>query len=444
MDSSQLSTRAFFFIGLLILSVFFSGSETAFFSLGKSQLRSLRVRKDSLASRVIRLLDRPRDLLVAILIGNTLVNIAAASLAAVTVHELSVAAGFNTTIALILDIVAVTFILIVFVEITPKVFAFKHNERWATALSAPVKLATFIFWPLTRLMVVFAEALAKAIGVEAKRVLFSEEELRTLAEVGEEHGVLEEEEREMIHSIFEFGETEVREVMVPRIDVVSISEQATIEEAAGLIHEKGHSRIPVYSQDIDHILGILYAKDLIGRETNDLKIKDLVREAYFVPESKRISSLLREFQEHKVHIAIVVDEYGGTEGLATLEDVIEEIVGEIQDEFDQEEELSRRLENGDYYVLAKLEVSEFNRLVGEDIVPQDGDFETLGGFIFSLAGEVPLPDQKFEHEGWTFTVTGVDGNRLVSLNVRPPQDAATPEDDGERDRPDTDGESVGR
>ena len=418
-------TEVLVFVGLLFLSAFFSGSETAFFSLSKAQMRSLRARTDSGAKRVVHLLDHPRELLVGILVGNTVVNTAAASISAIAVNRLALAVGFNTTVALLLQIIVVTFVLIVAVEISPKVFALRHNENWTLRVSAPIRFVLFILWPINRLLVGFVEGIARVFGVEATRVLFSEEELRTLAEVSEEHGVLEEDEREMIHSIFEFGETEVSEIMVPRIDMVAIPQDASIQDAIDIVREKGHSRIPIYSNDIDHIVGILYAKDLIGSNGNGDTSKTLsavMREAFFVPESKRISLLLKEFQQHKVHMAIVVDEYGGTEGLVTLEDIIEEIVGEIHDEFDTEEVVLRRLEDGDYHVLAKMEVSDFNRAIGEDVVPTEDDYETLGGFIFSLAGEVPSPGQNFDHMGWHFTVKAVEGNRVMSVRVHPPAD----------------------
>lgn len=424
-------TEVLIFLGLLVLSAFFSGSETAFFSLSKAQVRDLRGRGEGAALRVIRLLDRPRELLITILIGNTVVNTAAASFAAIVVRRMALAAEFDPTLALILQIAGVTFVLIVLVEISPKVFALRHNERWALLMSWLIRLFWLILWPLVRLLTGFVEIAARLLGVSAKKVLFNEEELRTLAEVSEEHGVLEEDEREMIHSIFEFGETEASEIMIPRIDMVAISREATLHEAAAVVREKGHSRVPVFEGDVDHIVGVLYAKDLIGSETNGKgpRVGEIMREAFFVPESKRISALLREFQLDKVHMAIVVDEYGGTEGLVTMEDVIEEIVGEIRDEFDTEEEVFVRQEDGDIQVLAKIEVSEFNREMGEDVVPTEEDYETLGGFIFALAGSVPNPGQKFVYNGWSFYVLNVDGNRVVSLRVQPPEDASALEAD---------------
>jgi len=424
-DPANLLTEVLVFVGLLFLSAFFSGSETAFFSLSKAQLRELKELPDNTAKRVISLLDRPRELLVAILIGNTVVNTAAASVAAIAVNRMAIAAGFNSNVALVLQIVAVTFVLIVVVEISPKVFALKHNRAWALKLASAIRFSMILMRPFTWMLVHFVEGIAKLFKVEATRVLFSEEELRTLAEVSEEHGVLEEEEKEMIHSIFEFGETEVHEIMVPRIDMAAIGKDSSITEAAALVKERGHSRIPVYEHDIDHIVGVLYAKDLIGKISGEKKndpIEKHIREAFFVPENKKISSLLKDFQKDKIHMAIVVDEYGGTEGLVTMEDVIEEIVGDIHDEFDTEEILFKRLENGDYHVQAKMEVEEFNGMINEDVVPEEEDYESLGGFIFSLAEEVPSEGKLYKHKGWTFKVTAVEDNRVVSLRVKAPDD----------------------
>jgi magnesium and cobalt exporter, CNNM family len=419
-------TEVLIFIGLLLLSAFFSGSETAFFSLSKAQLREIREKSDPVSRRMINLLDRPRELLVSILIGNTVVNTAAASIAAITVQRLAVGWGMNPVVALVLQIVVVTFVLIVAVEISPKVFALRHNYFWAKRCSLSIKVVTLLFWPLTKILGKFADTTSKMLGVKATKVMFTDDELRTLAQVSEEHGVLEEEEREMIHSIFEFGETEVHEIMVPRIDVAAISEEALLTDVEELVRDKGHSRIPVFKNDIDHIVGVLYAKDLLENKINggdDKKeISDLVRETIFVPENKKISSLLKEFQKDKVHIAIVVDEYGGTEGIVTLEDIIEEIVGEIHDEYDTEEDFCKLLENGDYLVLAKMEVSDFNDMMKEEVIPDDDDYETVAGFILSLAEEVPDKDQKFSHNGWKFTVSSVEENRVLSLIVQPPAD----------------------
>lgn len=424
MDPSNLLIETLWFVALLILSAFFSGSETAFFSLRKDQLRNLKNRDDISAKIAQKLLDKPRDLLVAILIGNTVVNTAAASIAAITVHRIAMATGFDPLLALIIQIMAVTFVLLVLVEISPKMFALKHNLSWTISLAAVVQMFLFILWPLTKSLGSVVGLVATMFGVKTTRVLFSEEELRTLAEIGEDHGVLEEDEKEMIHSIFEFGETEVREVMIPRIDIIAIPHDSTIREARALVREKGHSRIPVYENDVDHVVGIIYAKDLLGKElsgeNDDLKISELMRKTFFVPEHKLISALLKDFQREKKHMAVVVDEYGGTEGLVTLEDVIEEIVGEIHDEFDTEEVLCKKLEDGSLIVQAKIEVDEFNRVAEEELIPTDGDFETLGGFIFQLAGEVPTIGQNFPYEGWSFKVTGIEGTRIVTIKVYPP------------------------
>ncbi len=428
MESADIVPLSFAFLILLVLSAFFSGSETAFFSLSKVTLRQLREQNDPAARRVIRLLDRPRRLLVTFLIGNTLVNVAFASLSAISIDTWFQSMALPEALAIAINVVVVTFILIVLVEISPKVFALKNNERWALNLSLIILTFYYLLYPVTRIFVAFVKGFSKILGVESSKVLFNEEEIRTLAEIAEEHGVLEEDEKEMITSIFEFGETEVNEVMIPRIDMEALPMTATLKEAADLVQSCGHSRIPVYENDLDHIKGILYAKDLIGRSDEDSSriLPELIKEAYFIPETKKISELLKEFQTEKIHMAVIVDEYGGTEGLVTLEDILEEIVGEIQDEYDQEENLVVQLDNGETKVLAKLEVEEFNNLMKENVIPTEEDYETIGGFIFALAGEVPKPGNEYSHQGWSFTITGIDGNRIVSLRVKPPEDVQNP------------------
>ncbi len=434
MELNNIVVNLLIFLVLLILSAVFSGSETAFFSLDKTAQRSFRSRDGSGARRVSWLLDHAKELLITILIGNTIVNVSAVTIAAITVDILARNAGFNPAVAMILNIFVVTFLLIILVEISPKVLAFKYNETWAVNVSGFIKLCYIILFPVMKILVVLVDGVAKLFGVEATKVLFNEEELRTLAEIGEQHGALEEEEREMINSIFEFAEKEAHEVMIPRMDMTTISVDATFEETAELVQAKGHSRIPVFEEDVDHIVGILYAKDLIGKTRDKGSIRELVRKAYFVPEGKMISDLLREFQKNNVHMAIVVDEYGGTEGIVTLEDIIEEIVGEIHDEYDQEEVLYKKLENGDTLIAAKMEVEVFNEYIGENLVPEEDDYETIGGFIFDLAGEVPKEGQHYLHQGWKFTVLTVEANRVVRVRISPPDDEIENSSNGNNDK----------
>jgi len=246
----------------------------------------------------------------------------------------------------------------------------------------------------------------------------TEEELRLLVTVGEEEGVLEEEETEMIHSIFEFADTTVREVMIPRIDMVTLESDATVDEAVDLALQGGFSRIPVYEETIDNIIGVLYTKDMLKqlREGhNVLAIRDLVRPAYFVPETKKLDDLLREIRQKRVHMVIVVDEYGSVAGLVTIEDLVEEIVGDIQDEYDREEKLYERVNEDEYIFDAKISIDEFNDVMGTEL--DDEDYETLGGLMYALLDKIPSVDDTITFEGLTFTVLSTRGRRITKVRV---------------------------
>jgi len=257
----------------------------------------------------------------------------------------------------------------------------------------------------------------------------TEEELRLLVTVGEEEGVLEEEETEMIHSIFEFADTTVREVMIPRIDMVTLESDATVDEAVDLALQGGFSRIPVYEESIDNVIGLLYTKDMLKqlREGhNDSPIRDLVRPAYFVPETKKLDDLLREIQQKHVHMVIVVDEYGSVAGLATIEDLVEEIVGDIQDEYDMEEKLYEKIDDDEYIFNAKISIDEFNEIM--DMELDDSDYETLGGFLYAQLDKIPTVDDTSTFDGVTFTVLSTRGRRITQVRVEKPaiQSTAAP------------------
>ena len=417
---------------LLALSAFFSGSETAFFSLSKLQVKEQEEDGSPAGARVARLLARPQRLLITILVGNTLVNVAAASLATLLSHDLALVWGVSPRLMLLLEIVGVTAVLLLLSEVTPKVFAIRHDIAWARLTSLPIQLSSVLLWPLVQPVLALSRALKKRLRGQ-DRLHLTGEELRTLLEVGEEHGSLEEDEKKMIHSIFEFGETTVREVMVPRIDMVCLPNDSGVDEAIELIQREGHSRVPVYRERVDNVVGILYAKDLIPylhRRESVEALDQLARLPYFVPEGKKIDELLHEFQTGRIHMAIVVDEYGGTAGLVTLEDILEEIVGEIQDEFDSEAPLHRRTDDGGWVIDSQVLLEDANALLGEEILPTEEDYETLGGFIYELAGEVPRASSSYEHLGWRFTVMTMKRHRIGLVKVDRVEPASEDEREG--------------
>jgi len=407
------------FVLLLALSAFFSGTETAFFAISKIDFAKLKEEHTTSAKRIVRLLNDQRKLLITILTGNTLVNIGSAVIATILTVKLIQQYHLSETWSMFIEVVVVTFLILIFGEITPKVAAVKRPVAFARKVVFWIDLIYLVFYPISASLERFTLFFSRVFHLEKKEHFLSEDELKTLIELGEEKGTIQEEEKEMIDSIFEFGETTVREIMLPRIDMVCVEVSTPIEELIELIQKEGHSRIPVYEERIDNIVGIIHAKDLIPFLANSQKVSDLrklARPAYFIPESKKIDDLLREFQQEKVHMAIVVDEYGGTAGLVTLEDVIEEIVGEIQDEYDREQPLFKKIAENIWLVDAKIDISEFNETFPEPL-PEDEDYESLGGFIFDITGDVPAEHEVIQWNHYKFQIEKLEGQRIAEVKV---------------------------
>jgi CBS domain containing-hemolysin-like protein len=284
----------------------------------------------------------------------------------------------------------------------------------------PVQTASWILGPLVRILSGITNALVRLLGGQAVRhgPFVTEEELRLLVTVGEEEGVLEEAETEMIHSIFEFADTPVREVMVPRIDMVALEHDATVDQAVDLALEGGFSRIPVYEDTIDNIIGVLYTKDMLKqlRENRGSQpISNLVRQAYYVPETKKLDDLLREIRQKRVHMVIVIDEYGSVAGLVTIEDLVEEIVGDIQDEYDHEEQLYEQVNANEYLVSAKISIDEFNELLETEL--EDEEYDTLGGFLYAQLDKIPVAGDSIVHQNYRYTVLTTRGRRIARVQV---------------------------
>ena len=409
--------RIILFFVLIALSAFFSGSEAAFFSLSKEMIDRVKESTTKSSQRIVRLLKQPRHLLITILAGNTIVNVAAATIAALFTADLSARFQFSEKIALIAEVVVVTLVLLVFGELSPKIFAVKNAYKFALAVSIPLTIIRIILYPIVVLLNSFPTLISGLMATRVKKHLLSKEELKTLIEVSEEKGTLEEDEKEMIHSIFEFSKTTVREIMVPRIDMVCADQSTPLSELIDLIKSRGHTRIPLYDEKVDNILGVIHAKELLPFINDPEQKVDLVAlamPALFIPESKPIDELLKDFQIEKQHMAIVVDEYGGTAGLITLEDVIEEIVGEIQDEYDSEKPLFKAISENQFLVDAKIDLDILNDELDIDL-PVDKSYESLGGFIFDLIGSVPDKKQEIAFGSYKFIIEKVDRNRILEV-----------------------------
>ncbi len=401
-------------IALLFLSAFFSGSEIALFSSNKIRIRKLMEEGNKSAEVVNWLLEHPNRLLATILVGNNIVNISATVLATSLAINLFGSTGLGIATG------AMTFLILVFGEITPKGFAAKNAERIALIVARPMYLLVNLLFPLVRFLTMLTNFMIKAIGGEPKEVspFITEEEIKMLVEMGEEEGVIEREEKEMINSVFEFGDKNAREVMIPRISMDAIDVNSTLEEALKAALKTRHSRLPVYEGSMDNIVGMLHSKDLlhyIRERRYESTVREILRPVHYVPENKRLDDLLKEFQKTKTHMAIVVDEYGGTAGLVTLEDILEEIVGEILDEYDAVETNIQVLDERTALVEAKTSVGEVNEALSINL-PED-EFDTLGGLVFNRFGKVPAPGDKVEIDGITLLVEKMRGRQIAKVKI---------------------------
>jgi CBS domain containing-hemolysin-like protein len=406
---------------LLLFSAVLSGAEAAYFSLGRTRLKELAEQQGETPGPLTPLLEQPHELLVTLLVGITVVNIGASALAAAIAEQLFGSHGLAIAIA------AMVFLLTVFGEVLPMTLAVEYPLRFASWVSRPVAWLSMVLKPIRVGLGAFTAITIRVVGSERRRGQpeISEEELRTLVDVGAREGVVERSEREMIHRVFELEDTLVREVMVPRPDMFCLDVATEPARLLPLLREQLHSRVPVYEETVDQIVGVLYTKDLLPYLAGlpaDWSLRPYLHPPYFVPGSKRADALLREFQAKKLHLAVVVDEYGGTAGLVTLEDLLEELVGEIRDEYDEDERLIQRVAPRSFRVSGRLAIDELNTVTGLEI-PDDA-FDTVGGWVLDLFGRVPHKGEKTEADGVRVAVEKVERTRVLEVLVTLP-DAAS-------------------
>jgi CBS domain containing-hemolysin-like protein len=418
LSAPQFTSASWLQLILLLVTLFLvamaSAAETALTSISRIKLKNLVEEGDKQAIEIDRLLSNPNKLLSTILIVNSVAVIVASSMATL------LALQFFGNLGEIIETILISLVVLIFCEITPKTAAVQNPLRWARIFVNPVRGAAWLLTPIVWTLSAITNFLVRIVGGQIKHrgPFVTEEELRLLVTVGEKEGVLEEEETEMIHSIFEFADTTVREVMIPRIDMVTLESDATVDEAVDLALEAGFSRIPVYEENIDNIIGVLYTKDMLKqlREGhNSFLVRDLVRTAYFVPETKKLDDLLREIKQKHVHMVIIVDEYGSVAGLVTIEDLVEEIVGDIQDEYDREEKLYERVSENEYIFDAKISIEEFNDLMEQEL--DDSDYVTLGGFLYAQLDKIPTVGDTITFHNLTFTVLSTRGRRITQVRV---------------------------
>ncbi|WP_366928872.1 hemolysin family protein [Thermovirga sp.] len=410
---------------LLFCSAFFSASETAITIVGRGRLLALEEKFPQKKKTIEWLLADMQKVLSVILIGNNLVNIAASAVATSVCMLLFGQKG------LLIAVGGMTVFIVIFGEILPKSVAISHFERIVLVALPILRLFSYLVLPLlsfVRIIVQFIGAIFK-LDIAGGNTFVTREEIEQMVNIGEASGAIEEEERRMIHGVISFEETKVYEIMIPRTDMVAVAGETTLGEAVKVFEDYGHSRVPVFEDNVDNITGILYVKDVMGvivAGKLDIPVKELKREALFVPETMKIADLFDVMRNKRVHMAIVVDEYGGTAGLVTLEDLLEEIVGEIQDEYDRETPLVNKKEDGSYMVKGYIDLEDLSEALDYNFESDEAD--TLGGLILSLSGHFPEQGQHFRYGPWDIEVVEVSKHRIRQARLTLVEDA--PEEDG--------------
>lgn len=398
---------------LLFSSAFFSASETALMSLSKIRIRHMVEEKIKGAETVSTLVNNPSKLLGAILVGNNIVNIGASALATSLAIDYFGSSGVGIATGIM------TILVLIFAEITPKSLAADNSEKVALKVASIITFFTKILGPVITILIKFTNIIIKGLGGKVDKVqpFITEEELRTMVHVSHEEGVLESEEKQMIYNVFEFGDTQVKDVMIPRTDMVAVEINATYDDIINIFQEEQFSRIPVYQGITDNIVGILYVKDLIFYEgdKNSFDINEHMRETYFTFEFKRTTELFEKMREKRIKFAIVLDEYGGTAGIITLEDIIEEIVGDIQDEYDQHEKEIEVIREDEYIVDGSMKIDLVNELLGINIETEE--FDSIGGFVVGEFGRLPKIGETKEYNNIKFIIENIDKNRIDKLRI---------------------------
>lgn len=401
------------FILCLLLSAFFSSAETAFISLQRIRMRHLVENNVRGARRVARMIERPEKLLSTILLGNNFVNVAAAALGTAVAIELWGERG------ILFAAIGVTVLLLVFAETTPKTLATRHAEKLSLIFARPIELIAWLFTPFVIVLSWIASGVARLIGGEpVPRSLASEEEIRTMISVGHKEGTVEEAEAEMLHKVFEFGDRPVREVMIPRPDVISIEQGSRLSDFLTLYAEFPLSRFPVYQENMDNVVGILSVKDVLmalakGTVTARSLIDEMVRPAYFAPETKRINELFSEMRDNNFRMCVVVDEFGGTAGIVSLTRLVEEIVGPVGDELSQIEKEYEVINEYTFQIDGSMRIEEVNEEMELEL--PEGDYETVAGFVLHLLGHIPRTNEQLKYKDMKLVITEMKGLKIEKI-----------------------------
>ena len=398
---------------LILLSGFFSSSETALVSLSKIRLRQMVDEGVKNSDLVSKLIDKPNKLLGAILIGNNIVNIAASALAT----SISIDIWGNKGIAISTG--AMTLLVLIFGEVTPKSLAAQNSEKTALKVAKPIYLITVVLSPIIYVITSITNVLIKLMGgnISKTQPLITEDELKTIVNVSHEEGVLEVGETKMIYNVFEFGDSQAKDVMTPRTNMVALSVNSSYKDLVELFKEETFSRLPIYEEDIDDIIGVLHVKDLIFsiEDRDNFNVRDYLRPAFFTYEFKSTQELFQQMRDNNYPTAIILDEYGGTAGMITTEDLVEEIVGEITDEYDEGNEEIIVIKEDEYIVDGSMKIDLLNDLIGTNI--ESEDFDSIGGFVIGIVGRFPDEEEVIEYENLKFIIEKSEKNRIEKMRI---------------------------
>lgn len=406
---------------LILISGFFSASETALTSFRSIHLEKLEEEKEFKKAELLKKwLKNPNEMLTGLLVGNNVVNILASSIATVVTMRVI---GGNSTSSVAIATVGMTIIILIFGEITPKIIAKNQTIKVAEIVINVIYYLTIVLKPIIKILMFISRFIGRILGIDLKddeALMITEDDIISFVNVGEAEGVIEEEEKEMIHSIVAFGETTAKEVMTPRTSMLAFEGNRTIDDVWEELMENGFSRIPIYEETIDNITGVLYVKDILEalkEKRTDVPIKNFARPGYFVPETKSITEILQDFRSMKVHIALVLDEYGGIVGLVTIEDLIEEITGEIRDEFDtEEEEFIHKIDDNTYQVDGMIDIETLDKEL-EIKLPVSEGYESLGGLIITVLRRLAEPGDEIVLEEVRLRVLEVEKKRVSKVLV---------------------------
>ena len=411
----------FLLLFLILISAFLSGSEVAIFGLSNTQKETLIIdEKNKNNQRIINLISDPKKLLATILIGNNLVNVAIVLVSSLMMNHIFEKYSLSPLLNFIIQVVLVTFFILLFGEVIPKVYANNYNLKFSKLMAFPISILKVLFNPLSNLLISSTSIIDKKI--DKKIELLNADELEYALDLTKD-SVDNKEEKKILEGIVKFGNTDVKQIMTPRTDVVAFQNDLDYKSLINDLKAVKFSRIPVYEDSFDKIKGILYVKDLIGKikEPANYQWTKLLRDAKFVPENKKLDDLLKEFQEEKTHIAIVVDEYGGSSGIVSLEDVLEEIVGDITDEFDEKDVTFLKIDEKNYLFDGKTPLIDFYKILnidGQKFEVSKGESDTLAGFCIENAGKILLKNEKIVFENYTFTVEASDKRRIKKIKIK--------------------------